>query len=224
MQLDNLPLRAGQTVTHPSFARQQLPEQAVILEVHASRLVELSNGLRLPQQGLLRVETGERWLPIADYDRYLLSSHGKVISLFYHHSNRQRLLKVLAPTSYPKVTLTNETGSCQFSISRLVAQTFLPAPAEARLRYVMPKDGNPLNVQVSNLQWVDPSETQDEAVVHYLRRRGERHAHSKLTTKEVARIRELVAQGATRQAVADLFDVSRPTISLIVKGLARRHT
>jgi hypothetical protein len=224
MQLDNLQLRAGQTITHPSFARQQLPEQAVILEVHASRLVELSNGLRLPQQGLLRVETGERWLPIADYDRYLLSSHGKVMSLFYHHSNRQRLLKVLAPTSYPKVTLTNETGSCQFSISRLVAQTFLPAPAEARLRYVMPKDGNPLNVQVSNLQWVDPSETQDEAVVHYLRRRGERHAHSKLTTKEVARIRELVAQGATRQAVADLFDVSRPTISLIVKGLARRHT
>jgi hypothetical protein len=214
---------AGQTITHPSFARQQLPEQAVILEVHASRLVELSNGLRLPQQGLLRIETGERWVPIADYDRYLLSSHGKVVSLFYHNSNRQRLLKVLAPTSYPKVTLTNEVGSRQFSISRLVAQAFLPAPTEARLRCVMPKDGNPLNTQVHNLQWVDPYETQDEAVVHYLRRRGERHAHSKLTTKEVSQIRELVAQGATRQAVADLFDVSRPTVSLILSRLARRH-
>lgn len=223
MQLPKSRFRAGQTVTHPSFASRQLPAQAVILEIHASRLVELSNGLRLPQRGLLAVDTGEQWRPIAGYDRYLLSSHGKVVSLFFCRANRQRLLKVLAPTSYPKVTLTNEAGSCQFSISRLVAQTFLSAPAEARMRYVMPIDGNPLNTHVDNLQWVDPYETQDEVVVHYLRRRGERHAHSKLTTKEVAEIRELVAQGATRQAVANRFDISRATVSLILSGRARRH-
>lgn len=215
--------RAGQTVTHPSFASRQLPAQAIVLEVHASRLVELNNGLRLPQRGLLAVDTGEQWRPIADYDRYLLSSHGKVVSLFFCRANRQRLLKVLAPTRYPKVTLTNEAGNCQFSVSRLVAQTFLPAPEEARMRHVMPIDGNPLNTQVDNLRWVDPYETQDEAVVHYLRRRGERHAHSKLTTQEVAQIRELVAQGATRQAVADKFCVSRPTVSLIISGHARQH-
>ena len=223
MQLYTSHLRAGQTVAHASFASRQLPEQAVILEVHASRLVELSNGLRLSRRGLLTVDTGEQWRPIAGYDRYLLSSHGKVVSLFYCRANRQRLLKVLAPTSYPKVTLTNEAGSCQFSISRLIAQTFLPAPEEARMRYVMPKDGNPLHTHVDNLQWVDPYETQDEAVVHYLRRRGERHAHSKLTTQEVAQIRELVAQGATQQAVADRFGISRPTVSLILSGRVRRH-
>jgi predicted XRE-type DNA-binding protein len=215
--------RAGHTVTHPSFEGQQLPAQAVILEVHASQLAELSNGLRLPLQEMRRVETGEQWVPIAGYDRYLLSSQGKVVSLFYHQANRQRLLKVLGPSRYPKVTLTNETGSRQKGISRLVAQAFLPPPAEERLQHVMPKDGNPLNVQVGNLQWVDPYETQDEVVVHYLRRRGERHANSKLTTQEVVQIRELVAQGATRQAVADKFEVSRPTVSQIVSGLIRRY-
>jgi hypothetical protein len=83
MQLDKPALRAGDTVTHPSFTGQHLPEQAVIVEVYASQLTELSNGLRLPQRELLRVETGERWVTITDYDCYRLSSQGKVVSLFY---------------------------------------------------------------------------------------------------------------------------------------------
>lgn len=224
MQLDKLALRAGDTVPHPSFTGRYLPEPAVIMEVYASQLNELSNGLRLPQRELLRVETDERWATITDYDRYRLSCQGKVVRLFYHGGNRQRLLKVLSPATYPKVSLVNETGTRQLSLSRLVAQTFLPSPAEVRQRSVLPKDGNPRNLHVDNLHWADRADTQDEVVVHYLYQRGERHAHSKLTTQEVARIRELVAQGATRQAVADLFEVSRPAISYIVRGLTRRHT
>lgn len=216
-------IRAGHTVTHPSFIGLQLPEQAAILELHASGLAELSNGLRLPSQELVRFETGEQWVLIADFNRYLLSSHGKVVSLFYHRTDRQRLLKVLRPTLYPAVTLVNEKGPRQVGLNRLVAQAFLPAPTEARLRQVLPKDGNHLNVRVDNLYWADPSELEEEAVVHYLRRRGERHHFSKLTTVEVAQVRELVAQGATRQAVANLFGVSRPTISTIISGTTRRH-
>jgi predicted XRE-type DNA-binding protein len=224
MQLDKLVLRAGDTVTHPSFAGGYLPEQAVIVEVYASQLAELSNGLRLPQRELLRVETGERWATVAEYERYSLSSQGKVVSLAYQGGQRERLLKVLAPTTRPMVALTNEQGSRQLRLSRLVAQTFLPPPPDARQRSVLPKDGNPLNVHVENLHWADRADMQDEVMVHYLYRRGERHAQSKLTTQEVARIRELVAQGATKQAVAVLFEVSRPTISSIVRGLTRRHT
>jgi hypothetical protein len=223
MQSDKPALRAGDTVTHPSFTGRHLPEQAVIVEVYASKLTELSNGLRLPLQELLRVETGEQWAVVAEYDRYLLSSQGKVVSLSYSGGNRQRLLKVVSSSTYPKVSLTNETNTRQLSLSRLVAQAFLPPPVEARLRHVLPKDGNPLNLHVDNLHWADRADTQDEVVVQYLYRRGERHSHSKLTTQEVVKIRELVAQGATHQAVADMFEVSRPTISYIVRGLTRRH-
>lgn len=221
--MDKLPFRAGYTVTTPRFASLHLPAQAVILERHASGLAELNNGLYLPEWELQQVDTGEQWVPIAGYDRYLLSSHGKVVSLFYHRTDRQRLLRVLRPTVYPGVTLVNETGPRQIGLNRLVAQAFLLAPAEARLHQVLPKDGNHLNVRVDNLYWADPSEVEDEAVVQYLRRRGERHHFSKLTAAEVAQARELVAQGATRQAVADQFGVSRPTISTIVSGATRRN-
>lgn len=221
--MNKLLFRAGRTVTHARFAGLQLPEQAVILELQASGLAELSNGLYLPERELQLVDTGERWALIADYDRYLLSSHGKVVSLFYHRTDRQRLLKVLRPTLYPAVSLVNELGARQVGLNRLVAQAFLPPPAEARLRQVLPKDGDHLNVQVDNLYWADPSETEDEAVVQYLRRRGEQHHFSKLTAAEVAQARELVAKGATRQAVATKFGVSRPTISTLVSGATRRN-
>ena len=123
---------------------------------------------------------------------------------------------------YPGVTLVNKAGPRQIGLNRLVAQAFLPPPAEARLRQVLPKDGNHLNVRVDNLYWADPSEVENEAVVQYLRRRGERHHFSKLTAAEVAQARELVAQGATQQAVATRFGVSRPTISTIISGATRR--
>ncbi|MGI4742441.1 MAG: helix-turn-helix domain-containing protein [Janthinobacterium lividum] len=221
--MNKLLFRAGHTVIHASFVGLQLPEQAVILELHVSGLAELNNGLYLPERELHLVNTGEQWAIIAGYDRYLLSSHGKVVSLFYHRTDRQRLLKVLRPTIYPGVTLVNEKGPRQVGLNRLVAQAFLPPPAEVRLRQVLPKDGNHLNVRVDNLYWADPSEVEDEAVVQYLRRRGERHYFSKLTAAEVAQARELVAQGATRQAVATKFGVSRPTISTLVSGATRRN-
>jgi hypothetical protein len=219
----NYSLRAGHTVTHPCFVDLTLPEQAIIVEVR-NEIAELSNGLRLSQAELIFIETGEQWVTIADYDRYLLSSHGKVISLLYQNTNRQRLLKVLHPSFYPQVSLSNRAGIRQVGISRLVAQAFLPPPSEKRLTHVIPKDGNPLNLRVDNLQWADLREMEDEFVMDYLRRRGEQHHLSKLTTKDVTEVRALVAQGATRKAVAEAYDVSRPTISLIVSGLARRTT
>jgi hypothetical protein len=218
---DNASLNAGHTVTHPCFKSLCSLEQAVIVEMH-DEIAELSNGLFLPHAELTFVEMGERWVIIADYDRYLLSSHGKVVSLRYRKGSRQRLLRVLNPLILPQVALTNYQGIRQMGINRLVAQAFLPPAAEKRLTYLMPKDGKVLNVQVDNLQWIDPREVEDEIVMDYLRRRGEQHPASKLTTKEVVEIRALVAHGTSGQALADTYHVSQPNISLIVNGLSRR--
>jgi hypothetical protein len=214
------PLRAGHTIAHPCFASLSLPEHAVIVEVRAG-IAELTNGLCLPQTELTFIETGERWAPIADYDHYLLSSHGKVVSLHYFRTNRQRLLKVLNLPFHPRVSLSNRAGTRQIGLNRLVAQAFLPPSAEKRLTHVIPKDGNLLNVQVDNLQWADPREKHDEAVMKYLYRRGEQHHLCKLTTAEVVAVRLLVAQGSTRQTVADTYGVSQQAISLIANGLSR---
>jgi hypothetical protein len=220
MGLTPYPLRAGHTITHPCFASLNLPEHAVIVEVRAG-IAELTNSLCLSQTELTFVETGERWVTIADYDQYLLSSHGKVINLRYCRTKRERLLKVLNLPLHPRVSLRNRTGTRQIGINRLVAQAFLPPPAEKRLTHVIPKDGNLLNVQVDNLQWADPRERHDEAVMKYLYRRGEQHHLCKLTTEEVVAVRLLVAQGIKRQAVADTYGVSQQAISLIANGLSR---
>jgi hypothetical protein len=216
-------LRAGDTVTLAGGAAAASPWQVVIVEVHPSGLAELDNGAYLSLPELQRVETGECWCAIKAYeDRYRLSSHGRVVSLHYHNTSRQRLLKVLGGQRYPSVSLGNGLSTRQVGLNRLVAQHFLPPPAEKRFRILMPKDGNHLNVQADNLQWVDKQEMLDATVLHYLHCCGERHPRHKLSTTDVGHIRGLLAQGISHQVVAERFGVSRPAISQIASGRSRR--
>ncbi|RZK21928.1 MAG: hypothetical protein EOO63_18615 [Hymenobacter sp.] len=114
-------------------------------------------------------------------------------------------------------------GPRQVGLNRLVAQHFLPPPAEARFRVLMPKDGNHLNIRADNLQWVDPQELHDPVVVHYLHYCGERHPLHKLRHADVVQVRELLAQEVSQQAVAERFGVSRPAISYLASGRSYRH-
>jgi hypothetical protein len=216
-------LRAGDTVI--TTAADQLASlwPAIIIEVRPAGQAELDNGRFLPLAALCQVETGERWCAISGYEgRYLLSSHGKTISLLYHGTARQRLLKVVGPHRYPSVSLSNGFGPQQLGLNRLVAQHFLPPPTEQRFRFVIPKDGNHLNIRADNLQWVDPQEQEDTLVLHYLHCCGERHPLHKLSRAEVGQLRDLLAQGISHQALAQRFGVSRPVVSHIARGLSRR--
>lgn len=217
-------VRAGDTAAHPSFALAGLPARAVVLEVWPNGTAELDNGHSLPAGELTSVATGERWALVAGYDgRYLVSSHGKVVSTAYHRTTRTRLLRIVSPQRYPSVSLNNADGIMQVGVNRLVAQHFLTPPGEARLTVVLPRDGNHLNLHVDNLQWVDPRETEDPDVAPRLHPRGERHRNSRLTASQVVEVRRLAAQGHTKQALADQFGVSRPAISYIVNGYTRRY-
>jgi DNA-binding CsgD family transcriptional regulator len=217
-------LRAGYTVTHSSFIKSGLPEHAVIVEALSNGKAELDNGLFLYLVSLKRVETGETWVPVMDYShRYLISSQGKVVSLLYHNTARERLLKVIRPDTYPVVSLCSGSGAKQMGLARLVAQHFLPPPADMRCVCAIHKDGNRLNISADNLQWADPTDVEDAFVRYHLHRHGERHGLSKLTAEEITRIRELSAAGISKTQIADEFEVSRPTISQIVNRISRRY-
>ena len=223
MLTNPLALRAGDTVTSPAFARAGLAEHAVVVEAITDGAVELDNGQVLLVSTLVPVTTGEVWLPVAGFtDRYLISSHGKVVSLQFKRTKRARLLRPTGPSRYPSVTLYSEATVAQFGLNRLVAQHFLPPPTDARKTFVIPLDGNHLNLRADNLRWVFPSETADEATTAYLYRSGERHYRSRLSTAEVTQVRHLAAQGATQKALAERFSVSRPAISLIINRHTRR--
>ncbi|GAB3852070.1 hypothetical protein GCM10028822_19380 [Hymenobacter terrigena] len=217
-------LRAGDAVAILAHARAGLPEHAVVVEMLADGTVELDNGHTLLANVLVPVANGEVWLPVAGFaDRYRVSSHGKVVSLQYKRTARERLLRPSGATRYPSVTLCCEATIAQVGLNRLVAQHFLPAPDDARRTFVLPRDGNHLNLRADNLQWVYPCEVTDEATSTYLYHSGELHHNSRLSTDEVAQVRHLAAQGTTQKVIAQRFNISRPAISLIVNGHTRRY-
>jgi len=225
MFADSHAIHAGNTVTHPRFAQLALPVHAVVVEVLTvtnTPQAELDNGLLLPLEELQLVATGEQWTDIAGYEHYRLSSHGKVVSLCYQGQSRQRLLKALNASRYPEIRLGNRGTFLRIGLNRLVAQTFLPPPADKTLNVVIPKDGNRLNVCADNLQWSTLSETTDKATWRYLRGYRSRTHRCKLQAADIAQIRTLAAQGLSQQAIAHKFGVSRPTISELLSNTTQR--
>lgn len=206
-------LRASHTVTHPSFSKASLPEQAVVVEVLPNSNAKLANGIFLPANALTRLEMVKTWLVVANYpQRYLLSSHGKVVSLPNQGTTRERLLKVLRAQVYPAFFICTCLITKYIWLACLMTQHFLPPPADARLVCAVPKDGNRLNIKTENLQWVNPADVEDDLARQYMHRYGERYGLSKLTGREISRIRELSAAGHSKQRIANEFAVSRPII------------
>jgi predicted DNA-binding protein (UPF0251 family) len=218
-------IQAGSTVTHPKFTQLALPTPVVVVEIlviNNTPQAELDNGLLLPLRELQLVETGEQWADIAGYEHYRLSSHGKVVSLCYKSQPRQRLLKPLNANRYPEIRVGSRGTFLRIGLNRLVAQTFLPPPADESLNVVIPKDGNRLNVCANNLQWVSISETTDKTTWRYLRGYRTRAHHCKLQAADIAQIRLLATQGLAQQTIADKFGVSRPTISVLLSSTTQR--
>lgn len=224
MLFDFLPIRAGHTVTHPAFERENLPAHAVIIEVWpatatALEMAELDNGLAMPLTELAWVETGERWIPIPDYSWYRISSHGKIVSLSYKNTGRQRLLKH-SSMRYPEVRISNEVGFTHIGVNRLMAQAFLPSPTGLHHPVVIPIDGNRFNLRADNLRWAGYCDVTDPTGWQYLHACQTRKHAKKLSEADKVSIQELARQGLTKQAISQLFGVSRPTISIFLSKLA----
>lgn len=102
------------------------------------------------------------WKPIKDYeDLYMVSNTGLIKSL---HWNKEKLLKqVIRNNNYPYyfVGLLKDGKRKYFAIHRLVAMTFIPNPNN--YEQVDHLDGNKLNNNVENLEWVTPKENTNRA-------------------------------------------------------------
>ena len=83
---------------------------------------------------------------VPGFENYSVSSEGTV-------SSRFRELKPSTSTGYASVTLSNGKEKRNYQIHRLVAMLFIRNPKN--LEIVNHIDGNKLNNDVSNLEWVD---------------------------------------------------------------------
>lgn len=95
------------------------------------------------------------WSDIPGFEgKYQCSTAGDVASLNYHREKKRLILKQFRrskTSSYLCVSLCKDGTAKQYSVHRLVAITFIANPEN--LPEVNHKDENPLNNEVSNLEW-----------------------------------------------------------------------
>lgn len=99
----------------------------------------------------------EEWKDIKDYEGlYQVSNWGRVRSLNYNHTGKIKIrTNVKASGGYLKIGLNKNGLYKNYSIHRLVAETFIPNPLN--LPQVNHKNENKQDNRVENLEWISAS-------------------------------------------------------------------
>jgi protein gp37 len=151
-------------------------------------------------------DAAERWAPIAGFEHYQASSHGRIrgaSGFLKPHINPQ--------TGRDAVTLWANNTPKVLPVHRLVLLAHQPdAPAGAEACH---RNGDKRDNRLANLRWGTRSENQREKVRH-----GSRGGPQKLTPDQVEAIRLQRKAGLTQQAIADEFGISRSLVSMIESG------
>lgn len=140
------------------------------------------------------------------FDDYLITEDGKV----YNKKWKRYVKPQLNGRGYYRVYI---AGKMRF-VHRLVAEKYIPNPENKP--QVNHKDGNKLNNNVNNLEWVTSKENSIHALKNGLMRIEERHPFAKLKREEVIYIKSHPEK--TRKELAQMFNISENTIRDIRKG------
>lgn len=143
-----------------------------------------------------------RLLTIDDYE---ITKEGEVIN----KTNGHKLKPQPNGKGYLRVSISKKL----MFIHRLVAEKYIPNPNN--LPQVNHKDGNKLNNNVDNLEWVTNQENRTHAVQNNLHLSGENTPSAKLTEEDVKYIRAHAAE-KTQKAWGEIYGVSRSTIADII--------
>lgn len=105
-------------------------------------------------------------------------------------------------------------------VHRLVAEKYVPNPDNKP--QVNHKDGNKLNNNADNLEWVTNQENRDHAMKNGLHLQGEACSWSKLTKKAVQFIREHPEYSS--KELSEMFGVTRRYINAIRRNKHWRNS
>lgn len=141
-------------------------------------------------------------LTINDYE---ITKDGQIINKYTNH--------VLKPQPNSKGYLRVSIGKKLVFVHRLVAEKYIPNPNN--LSQVNHKDGNKLNNNVNNLEWVSNLENRRHAVKMGLHLSGEKAINHKLDWEKVEYIR--MHLNISNIELAKQFGVSPSTISDVKK-------
>lgn len=161
----------------------------------------------------------EIWKPLCgDSKKYLASSLGKIKTLNYKRSGKEKILKEsINPKGYSTIHLTEENKKYSQRVNRLIAQTFIENPNN--LPQVNHKNGIKTDSRVCNLEWTDNSGNQKHAY-----KTGLRHAHRGANNKLSKKVNQYDLQGnyiKTWNSISEAkkeLSIANGSISAVCKG------
>lgn len=150
---------------------------------------------------------------ILNYPNYHVTSDGRVFNiktgrcLKYGENNKGRL----------QVGLHRNGKVAKKLVHQLVASAYLPNPNN--LPCVMHLDDNPLNNNVSNLQWGTQQENLADRDSKYRQAKGENNGRSKISDKQRIEIQAKYKTGKyTQREIGDYYGLHHSQISHIVNS------
>lgn len=152
----------------------------------------------------------EEWKYIRGYNKkFAVSDRGKV---WVNRFDRSKVLSAGNLHDYRSVVLWFNGKRKTCLIHRLVAKVFIPNPLN--LPEVNHKNGKKWDNRVENLEWCTHAENMKHAGATKLMnpQKGERNGRSKLTKKEVEKIRKLKGKHS-QQKIGDIFGISQAMVS-----------
>lgn len=170
----------------------------------------------------------EDWRLIPGFQDYIASNTGKIKTIKEYivnplngvprlqknrHFKKDSLVgKKLSKKGYLRVRLDAKT----YQVHRLIALTFLSNPDNKP--QINHKDGNKLNNNINNLEWVTNQENRDHAVKYNLvSRRDKNCTNQKLTIKQCLEVVRLYnTTDITQLQIAKIYNVNQQTISKII--------
>lgn len=169
------------------------------------------------------------WRPVVGWEKYYeVASDGSVRRIAAARGarpGRELAAAIHRQTGYLRVALTRNGEMRKVKVHLLVAEAFLP-PRPSLAHEVNHRDSDRANPRLENLEWVTRRENLDHArklgrMSPPPRHEGARHPMSKLTSEEVASIRNACTTPLRRGVMAKLaleYGVTRQAIRRIVKG------
>jgi len=161
----------------------------------------------------------ENWKKISGYENYSVSDFGRV-----RNDKTGRIMKTLPNAQgYPRVSLYDGIKNISKTVHRLVAVSFIPnLENKPQINHI---DGDKINNNVTNLEWVIPSENIKHSFLNGLSKgpKGEVNGCSKLNEVQILEIRSLRNQGWKQDQIAKKFNVGQGQISYIVNKKSWTH-
>lgn len=173
------------------------------------------------------------WKDVPDYEGYYqISDDGCIISTDRKVASKSGSVRVApstvrvqiqTPNGYRQVILHKEGKRTRFLVHRLVLMVFCGEPTGERC-YANHKNGDKADNRIENLEWVTLGENMIHARdnLNWRHYSGEKNPAAKLSNRDIEEIRKLGKKGVFHRVIAEMFSVSQPHISRIIRGEQRK--